>query len=78
MPAVEAAIDDGGDPFFWVVMEDGVFQNGLPGAGFTQQDAEAALLAVDFEDVKVVLLLGEQWGLGIGGERVVFYAEVGS
>jgi hypothetical protein len=59
-------------------MEDGVFQNGLPGAGFAKHYAEAALLVVDFEDVKVALLLGEQRGLGISGERVIFDAEMGS
>lgn len=78
VPGVEAAVDHGGDPFFLVVMEDGVFQNGFPGAGFAEQDAEASLLAVDFEDVEVALLLDEQRGLRIGGERVFFDAEMGS
>ena len=58
MPGVEGSIDDGGDPLFWVVVEDVVFEDGFSGAGFADDEAEAALLGVDFEDVEMTLLVG--------------------
>ena len=59
MPAMEGAVDDGDDPVLGVIVEKMIFEDGLAGAGFAEDDAEAALLAVDFEDVKVTLLVGE-------------------
>jgi len=56
-PGVEGAVDDGGDPLFGVVVDDGVFEDGFAGAGLAEDEAEAALLGVDFEDVEVALLV---------------------
>ena len=78
VPGVEGAVDDGGDPLFGVVVCEGVFEDGFPSAGLAEDEAEAALLAVDFEDVEVTLLVFEQWCLGAGGEWVGGDAEVGS
>jgi hypothetical protein len=75
-PGVERAVDDGGDPLFWVVEEDVVFEDGFSGAGFADDEAEAALLGVDFEDVEVTLLVGEKGGLVIDDEGVFGEAEV--
>jgi len=60
VPAVERSIDDGGDPLFWVVIDEVVFEDGFSSAGFADDEAEAALLRVDFEDVEVALLMGEE------------------
>ncbi len=78
VPGVEGAVDDGGDPLFGVVVDEGVFEDGFPGAGFAENETEAALLAVDFEDVEVALLVFEQWCLGTRGEWVGGDAEVRS
>ena len=56
---VEGAVDDGGDPLFGVVVDEGVFEDGFASAGLAEDEAEAALLGVDFEDFKVALLVGE-------------------
>ena len=56
-PGVQRAVDDGRDPLLWVVTDDGVFEDGLAGAGFAEHKAESALLAVDLEDVKVVMVV---------------------
>jgi hypothetical protein len=56
-PGVEGAVDDGGDPVFLVMVDEVVFENGFSGAGFADDEAEAALLGVDFEDVEVALLM---------------------
>jgi len=59
-PGVEGAVDDGGDPVFLVVVDEVVFEDGFSGAGFADDEAEASLLGVDFEDVEVALLVGKQ------------------
>ena len=59
-PGVEGAVDDGGDPVPLVVVDEVVFEDGFSGAGFADDEAEAALLGVDFEDVEVALLVGEE------------------
>lgn len=76
-PGVEGAIDDGGDPLFGIVTDDGVFKNGFAGAWLAEDEAETALLAVDFEDVEVALLVFEQGGVVVDGEGVFAESEVG-
>ncbi len=77
-PGVEGAVDDGGDPLFGVVMDDGVFEDGFAGAGLAEDDAEAALLGVDVDDFKEALLVGKE-GLGfVNEEGVLGNAEVGA
>lgn len=78
VPGVEGTVDDGGDPLFGVVMDDGVFEDGFAGAGLAKDDAEAALLGVDFEDVEVALLVFEEGLVLIDAERVLANAEVGA
>lgn len=60
VPGVEGSVDDGGDPLFRVVIDEVVFEDGFSGAGFADDEAETALLGVDFEDVEVALLMGEE------------------
>ena len=78
VPGVEGAVDDGSDPLFGVVLDDGVFENGFAGAGFAEDDAEPALLGVDFEDVEVALLVFEEGLFFIDAKRVLANAEVGA
>lgn len=75
-PRVKGAVDDGGDPGLGIEIKEVAFENGFPGAGFTDDEAEATLLGVDFEDVKVTLLVGEQSGGVINNEGVFDEAEV--
>ncbi len=44
VPGVEGAVDDGGDPVLGVMVDDVVFEDGFSGAGFAEDEAEAALL----------------------------------
>ena len=37
-----------------------MFEGGFAGAGFAEDEAEAALLGVNFEDVEVELLMGQE------------------
>ena len=69
-PGVEGAVDDGGDPLFGVVGDEVVFEDALSGAGFPEDDAESTLLGVDFEDVEVSLLVGQEGGLAVDDEGV--------
>ena len=57
MPTVERAVDDGDDPVARVVVEEVLFEDGFSSARFAEDEAEAALLGVDFEDVEVTLLV---------------------
>lgn len=57
VPAVEGAVDDGVDPVAGVVVEEVLFEDCFSGAGFPEDEAEAALLGVDFEDVEVTFLV---------------------
>ena len=41
VPGVKGAVDDGGNPLFLVVVDEGVLEDGLPGAGFAEDEAEA-------------------------------------
>ena len=76
MSGVQRSIDDGGDPVLLVVVKEVVFEDGFAGAGFSEDEAEAALLGVNFDDVEVALLVGEQRGLIIDDEGVFGEAEV--
>jgi len=76
VPGVKGAVDDGGDPVLLVMMKEVVFEDGFSGAGFSEDEAEAALLGVDFDDIEVALLVGEQWGFVIDDEGVSGEAEV--
>ncbi len=78
VPGVQRAVDDRGDPLFGIVAGDGVFEDGLAGAGFAKDEAEAALAVVDFEDVEVALLVLHEGGVLIKGEGVAGEAEVGA
>ena len=56
---------------FGVVADDGVFEDGFAGAGFAEDEAEPALLAVDLENVEVALLVFEERGVFVDDEGVV-------
>lgn len=75
-PGVEGTIDDGGDPCFCVMVQEVVFEDGFAGSGFADDQAEATLLGVDFEDVKVTLLVGQQTGGVVDDEGVFGETEV--
>ena len=53
---------------------EGLFDDGLAGAGDAEHQAEAALLAMDFEDIVNLLLLGQEFQVarveGVLGEPV--------
>ncbi len=76
VPGVQGAVDNGGDPVLGVVVEEVVFEDGFPGAGFAEDEAEATLVRVDFEDFKVALLVSQQRGVGIDGEGIAGEPEV--
>ena len=59
-------------------MDDGVFEDGFAGAGFAEDEAEPALLAVDLENVEVALLVFEERGVFVDDEGVVAETEVAS
>lgn len=63
---------------FGVVVDEGVFEDGFAGAGLAEDEAEAALLGVDFEDVEVALLVFEEGLVVVEGEWVLAEAEVGA
>ena len=56
--------------------DDGVFENALASSGFAKDEAKTALLAVNFEDVEVTLLMIEKWSVFIDGKRLMADAEV--
>ena len=60
-----------------IVADDGVLEDGFAGAGLAEDEAEAALLGVDLEDVEVALLVFEQGRVVLDGEGLVAEAEVG-
>ncbi len=55
---VEGAVDDRSDHALGVVVEQGLLKHGFPGAGFSQDEAQAALLGVNTENVEGLLLMG--------------------
>ena len=52
MISVKGAVDDGRYHPLGIVVEQRLFEHTLAGAGFAQNQAEAALLGVDAEDVR--------------------------
>jgi len=72
---VQGAGDGGGDHAFGIVGSDGFFDDAFAGAGFAHEQAEAALLGVDFDGVEDALLMGEQVEFGVV-EGVGFKAEM--
>ena len=78
VPAVEGAVDDGGEPLFGVVVHEVVFEDAFAGAGFADDEAEAALVGVNFEDFHVALLVREEVGFCVDDEGVFGETEVGS
>ncbi len=43
--------------------DDGVLEDGFAGAGFAEDKAKPALLAVNFQDVEVTLLMIQKWSV---------------
>ena len=78
MPAVHGAVDDGGDPLLRVVFDDGIFKHGFPRSWFSDEDAESSLLGVNFEEVKVALLVSKEGGVRIDNEGISSESKVGS
>ena len=76
VPGVQGAVNDGGDPVLGVMVKEVVFEDGFSGAGFAENEAEAALLGVDFKDFKVALLVSQQRGVGGDGEGIAGEPEV--
>lgn len=74
---VEGAIDYRSDHAFGIVIEQGLLEHAFAGARLAQDQAEAALLSVDDEDVEDLLLMGQQRD-GLGIEGVALQAEVGA
>ena len=70
------AVDDRRDPLLGIMADDGVLEDALAGAGFAEDEAEPALVAVDLEDVEVALLVFEQGGVLVDGEGALAEAEV--
>lgn len=57
VPAVEGAIDDGDDLVTRVVVEQVLLEDGFSSSGFAENKTKSTLLRVNFEDVKVALLM---------------------
>jgi hypothetical protein len=74
---VKGAVDDGGDHPFGVVIEQRLFEDAFARARFAQDQAKAALLGVDAEDVEDFLLMGQERD-GLGVEGISLQAEVGA
>lgn len=65
---VEGAVDDGSDHALGVMVEEGLLEDRFPRARFAENKAEAALLGVNPEDIKDLLLMGQESdGLRIEG-----------
>ena len=50
---VKRAVDHGGNHTLGIVRHKRLLQNALAGAGFTQREAETALLGMDTQDVRL-------------------------
>jgi len=72
---VESAADGGGDKALGVMVFEGLFDGGFSGAGFTQEEAESSLLAVDAEGFEDVLLVGQE-SEGFRGEGIACETEI--
>ena len=73
---VQGAGNGRGDHALGVMRDQGVLDDAFAGARLTHDDAEAALLAVDFERLENILLVGQQGGFAGGVERIELEAEV--
>jgi hypothetical protein len=74
---VQGAVDDGGDEALGVVLDEGGLDDALAGAGLADDQAQAALLAVDTQGIEDLLLVGQQ-GWVVLGEGISLEAEVGA
>lgn len=72
---MKSSVEQGSDHAFWIMIEQGVFDEAFACARFAQDQAEAALLGVDAEDVEDFLLVVEQRA-GLRIERVALQSEV--
>jgi hypothetical protein len=63
---------------FGVVVDKGIFEDGFSGSWFTEDDAKTTLLGMNFEDVKVTLLVFEEGLVFIYAKGTVANAEVGA
>ena len=77
-PGVQRAVDDRRDPLLGIMADNGVLEDGLAGARLAEDDAKPALLAVDFQDVEVTLLMFEQRDILVDGEGLVADSEAAS
>ncbi len=59
------------------MIDQGLFEDRLAGAGFAQHQAQAALLGVDAQDVQDLLLLFQERKV-LGVERIALETKVGS
>jgi hypothetical protein len=73
---VKGSGDGWGDHALGVMVEDGMFNDAFPCAGFSHDDAQSPLLAMDFDCLKNVLLMGQKRGFVCVIERVLFQTEV--
>ncbi len=74
---VEGAVNHRGDDALGIEVDQGFLENGFAGARFAQDQAKAALLSVNFQDVQG-LLLGIQEGDRFRVKRVALKAKVGT
>ena len=57
---VKGSVENGGDDAFGIMIDEGMFEDGFPGAGMSEDETKAALLSMNQEDVEDVLLMIEQ------------------
>jgi hypothetical protein len=57
---VQGAIDHGRNHAFWILLNEGLFEDAFAGARFAQDQAQAALLSVHPQDVEHLLLVVQQ------------------
>ena len=74
---VQGAVDDGCDHPFGIVGEQRLLEDAFAGAGFAEDEAQAALLGVNAEDVEDFLLVRQQ-SERFSVERMALEAEVGA
>ncbi len=72
---VQRPVDHRCDDAFWIMGEECLFENTLAGARFAQDQAEATLLGMNFEDVEDFLLVRKQRD-GFGVERMALNAKM--
>jgi hypothetical protein len=72
---VKGAVDDGSNHALGVMGEEGLLEDRLARAGFAENETEAALLSVNTEDIKDLLLMGQE-GDRLGVEGIARETEV--